>query len=354
MNRHAERNHTEQETSLDNKEKRMELTREIVGLGRPVCRLVMGTSFWRSLEQKEGNDLFDAYVEAGGNCFDTALVYYDVEITLGNWMKERGNRSNIIIHAKCAHHETLQPKGSPYEYHLSRVTPKDIEADIEETLRRLRTDYVDILTLHRDDRDQPVGPILECLAEQQRAGRILTFGASNWTLPRLEEAKHYARANRLPSFVVSSPNLSLAFPNEPPWPNCVTACDDTSKEWYRKEGLPVFAWSCLAIGFFGNRYRPLAEIGEVEFAKLMSDRWTSDVVRVFYSDRNFKRLVRAKQLASEKGVSATQIALAWVLNLQLNTFAVAGPRTFQEITELFEAFQITLTADEMEWLNLES
>ena len=332
----------------------MQHTRRFEPLGKPLCPLVMGTSFWRPLEQSEADTLFDAYANAGGNCFDTALVYHDVERSLGAWMKSRGNREQIVVHAKCAHHETVQPEGSHFEYHRARVTPRDIQADLDETLRRLQTDYVDILTLHRDDPDQPVGPILECLAKARHAGRVRAFGASNWTIPRLEEARDCAQARGLPGFALSSPSLSLAFANEPSWPNCVSACDHFSRQWYEREQLPVFAWSSLALGFFNGRYRPIGETSAEEFARLMSDRWTSDVVRVYYSDRNFERLARASQLATAKGVSATQIALAWVLHLPFKPFAVVGPRTPDQIRQLFEAAEIRLTDSEAAWLDLRS
>lgn len=322
-------------------------------LETPVCRLVLGTSFGRSVDQAYADALFDDYQARGGNCFDTSLVYFDVETTLGRWMKARSNRHQVVLHAKAAHHETIQTAGSPYEYHRARVTPREIVSDLEETLRRLDTDYVDLFVLHRDDPDQPVGPIIECLAAEQAAGRIRAFGASNWSIPRLEEANAYAAARGLSGFVSSSPNLALAFMNEPSWPNCLTACDRFSREWYARHRFPLFAWSALALGFFSGRYRPRDVLTEEEFRTLMLDRWTSDVVRVYYSDRNFERLERARQLAREKRVNPTQIALAWVLQQGPHVFAVVGPRTTQELAELFAAFAIGLTPEEAAWLNLE-
>jgi 1-deoxyxylulose-5-phosphate synthase len=330
----------------------MEIKREFTPLKRSLCRCVMGTSFGRPLKQSAANALFDAYVEQGGNCFDTALVYFDAEQTLGHWIKSRNQRENIVIHAKGAHHETLTTPGSPYEYHRARVTPTEMENDLAETLQRLQTDYVDIYTLHRDDPDQPVGPIIDCLARLKKNGRIRAFGASNWTLARIGEANAYAQANGLPGFDASSPNLSLAYANEPSWPNCVTACDSASLEYYTRTQMPLFAWSCLALGFFSNHYQPLEQLNQAALTRALSDRWSSDVLRVYYSPRNFERLARANQLAQLKGATATQIALAWLLHLPLNLFAVAGPRTPAEIAGLFEAFKISLTAAEVAWLNL--
>ncbi len=314
----------------------------------------MGTSFGKSVEQAYADQLFDAYTAHGGNCFDAALVYFDAEQTLGRWLRARGNRHEVIIHAKGAHHETLCPPGCPFEYHRARVTPADIEADLTETLARLQTDYVDIFTLHRDDPDQPVGPIIDCLARLRSQGRIRAYGASNWTIDRLEAAHQYALSKQVPPFALSSPNLALAYSNEPSWPNCVTACDAASRSYYAREKTPLFAWSCLALGFFSGQYEPLAKTSPETFARLMSNRWSSDVVRVYYSERNFERLARAQKLAQAKGVTATQIALAWVLHLPLNLYAVAGPRSQEEIESLFAAFEIELSPEEIAWLNLEN
>lgn len=318
-----------------------------------VCRLVLGTSLWGTFNETEAHALFDAYVALGGNCLDTALVYYDIEDVVGSWIRTRGNRTSITLHAKGAHHETVRLEGVPHEFHRPRVTPADIEADIKETLRRLGTDTIDIFTLHRDDPDQPVGPIMECLAAAQRSGRIWAFGASNWTVERLEAARDYARTRGLPDFAASSPNLALAYPMEPSWPNCVTVCDGRSRAWYAQTGMPLLAWSPLALGFFADRYQPWDRLSDAERKSLLSDRWTADVVRVYYTSRNFERRTRARQLAREKGVNVIQLALAWVLHQGNHVFAVAGPRSIAELQELFDAFDVSLSSEELAWLNLE-
>lgn len=315
---------------------------------------MLGTSLWGSLNEAEAHALFDAYVALGGNCLDTALVYYDIEQVIGSWMRARGNRTSITLHAKGAHHETVRLEGVPHEFHRPRVSPADIEADIEETRRRLGTDAIDLFTLHRDDPDQPVGPIMECLAAAQRSGRIRAFGASNWTVERLEAARDYVRPRGLPDFAAGSPNLALAFPSEPSWPNCITACDGRSRAWYARARMPLLAWSPLALGFFADRYQPWERLSDTEREVLLSDRWTADVVRVYYTARNFERRARTCQLAKEKGASAIQIALAWVLHQGNHVFAVAGPRTIAELRELFDAFDLSLTPNELAWLNLDS
>ena len=276
---------------------------------------MMGTGFWRRLEQREANKIFDAFVEMGGNCFDTALHYGDNEIFFGNWMKARNNRKEIVIHAKGAHHKIIHSRGTQFEYHCPRVNPDEIKRDIDETLRRLQTDFIDVFALHRDDADHPVGPIVECLGAEQKAGRIRASGTSNWNIARIEEANACAIAHGLPGFVSNSPNLAL--------------------------------------GFFSGQYRPIEQLSDKEFRKLMSDRWTANVVRVYYSRRNFERLWRVQRLAEELGVTPTQLALAWVPHQGDHVLAIAGPCTVKETKELFKAFEINLTADRLSWRNLE-
>lgn len=124
-------------------------------------------------------------------------------------------------------------------------------------------------------------------------------------------------------------------------------------DWHRHNKMPLFAWSCLALRFFSGKYRQIDQMTNDEFKQLMSDRWTADVVRVYYSPRNLERLARADKLAHEFGVTTTQIALAWVLNQGDHVYAVAGPRSVHEIKELFQALAIKLTPQQVAWLNLE-
>lgn len=323
-------------------------------LSHRVCRLVLGTSLWNQLSGAETQALFDAYTALGGNCLDTALVYYAVESEIGSWMASRRNRASVLIHAKGAHHETIKPPAAPWEFHRSRLNPREIRADIEESLRRLQTDYLDIFTLHRDDPDRPIGEILDCLAEEKRQGRIRAYGASNWSIDRLAQAQSYAVGQRIDPFLCNSPNLALAYPNEPSWPNCVTACDLPSRDWHAREALPLLAWSPLALGFFSSSYQPWETMIEADRERMMAERWTADVVRVYYSERNFLRKARATELAQARGLSPTQIALAWVLHQGEHVFAVVGPRSIDQLEELFQVFDVSLTQAELRWLNLES
>lgn len=303
----------------------------IPGLDLPLSRLILGTMVFTGDDLPFAYDLLDHFVLLGGNTLDTAHVYNrgGAERTVGEWMRVRGNRRDIAIVGKGAHHDAHGP----------RVTPEAIGADLTESLERLGTDYVDLYLLHRDDPSRPVGEIVACLNEHHRAGRIRAFGGSNWSTERLTAANDYAREHGLVPFVASSPNFSLAAMNEPPWLGCISVGSD-ERAWYVEHQFPLLAWSSQAQGFFTGRYAP-------------EDRPHAEMVRVWYSDQNFERLRRAHELGRRLRISANAIALAYVLAQPFPTFALIGPRTVDELRTSAEALAVHLAPKDLRWLALE-
>jgi aryl-alcohol dehydrogenase-like predicted oxidoreductase len=298
------------------------------GIDKPVSRLVMGTMIFKQDALPLTCAMLDHFFEIGGNTLDTAHVYRSEE-SLGQWLKLRGVREQMVIIGKGARDTDCTPDG------LTR--------QLNETLQSMQTDYLDLYMLHSDHPSAPVGELVDCLNEHKRAGRVRAFGASNWTPQRLEEANAYAQAHGLTGFVCSSPNLSLAAWNEPMWPRCLSASDAVSRAWYTQTQTPLFAWSSLATGFFTGRYKP-------------EDRSVpayANIVRTWFNDDNFRRLERAQEMARRKGVTPAQVALAYVLCQPFPTFALIGPQTIDELREAIPALGVSLTPDELRWLNLE-
>jgi aryl-alcohol dehydrogenase-like predicted oxidoreductase len=194
--------------------------------------------------------------------------------------------------------------------------------------------------LHRDNPDIPVGEFIEVLDEHRRAGRVRVFGASNWSLARVEEANAYARERGLGGFAAVSNNFSLARMIEPPWAGCVSASDPASRAWFAETQTPLLPWSSQARGFFTGRARP-------------DDRSDPELVRCWYSDDNFARLARAEELARKYGVLPVTIALAYVLRQPFPTFPLIGPRALAETRTSCPALDVELTPEEVRWLNLE-
>jgi aryl-alcohol dehydrogenase-like predicted oxidoreductase len=227
--------------------------------------------------------------------------------------------------------------------HTPDCHPQALTRQLYETLDRFGTDCVDLYFMHRDNPDVPVGEFVDCLSEHHRAGRIRAFGGSNWTVARIEAANAYAREHGLVGFTASSPNLALAVWNEPMWAGCVAASDSTSRAWYGRTQMPLFSWSSQASGLFTGRYRP-------------EDRDSpalASVARTWFNEGNWRRLERVRELAARKGVTTTQVALAWVLCQPLNVFALIGPQSVEETRTSLAALDVELSPQEMSWLNLE-
>ncbi len=289
-----------------------------------------------SENEAEGFALLDAVFEAGCNTFDTAHVYGngDVERVFGRWIHSRGIRDSVVILDKGAHHNSDR----------KRVTPFDISADIHDSLARLQTDYIDLYALHRDDPAAPVGPIVRALHEHKAHGRIGLFGGSNWRASRLEAANAYAEDNQLTPFAFSSPHFSLAEQIEAPWDDCIsiTGALASEQQWYRQQDMPVFCWSSLAGGWFSGRITR-EQVHEYEDELF---------VRCYHSEANWLRLDRATQLGRERGVTAAQIALAYVLHQPFATFPLVAAYTKAEFDVCAEALDIALTPEETAWLDL--
>lgn len=302
------------------------------GLEKPVSRLMKGTDYFYHNSYEKAATNMDAFLAIGGNSLDTAHIYCggESEEVIGRYMKERGNRDQLIILTKGAHHDQHGP----------RVSKEAIRSDITTSLSRLQTDFIDMYALHRDDPNVPAGEVIEILNEYVRSGTVGAIGVSNWTWERIRDANEYAAAKGLAGFSFSSPNLSLAKANEPFWAGCVSADKETCS-WHEAQQFPLFSWSSQARGFFTGRFTP-----EV--------RDNADLVRVFYSDDNWERLERAKQLAAERNVTAIQIALAYVLNQPFPTCALIGAQSAEELRSCDEGSLIELTREELDWLDLSS
>ncbi len=312
----------------------------VEGIEKPVSRLVQGGMMLTADELDEKFALLDAALEVGINTFDSAHNYCggNIERVLGQWMDARGNRDEVVILTKGAHH-TADRK---------RVTTFDITGDLYDSLARLKTEYVDLYVLHRDNPDVPVGPIVEVLNEHHEAGRIGAFGGSNWTVERIVEANEYAEAHGLKSFGLSSPNYSLADQIEPPWADCVSISGkqgSDARAWYIDRKMPVFTWSSLAQGFFSGRFSR-ATFGDYE------EELPGSCVNAYCYDENFERLERAFTLAEEKELTVPQIALAYILSQPLNLFALVAAWTGEEARSNIAALELNLTSDEAEWLDL--
>lgn len=297
----------------------------VAGIESGISNIVMGTLFASELDTAA--PVFDYFIEQGGNCFDTARHYGVAELVFGEWMKNRGVRDQTIVITKGAH--------------TPNCNPETVTKELEESLERLQTDFIDIYFLHRDNPDVPVGEFVDVLNEHKNAGRLGVFGGSNWSPERMDEANDYAAQNGLAGFSVLSNHMSLARMVEAPWPGCLAASDADSRAWLAERKIPLFPWSSQARGFFVDGRADPADLSDPE------------LVRCFYSEDNFERLARTRQLAEKHGVSTISVALAYVLRQPSPTFPIIGPVTVEEAQTSIAALGVELSTADVRWLNLE-
>lgn len=315
---------------------------KIKGIEKPLSRIIYGCTTEAMMKGQNVNELLDEIYALGINTFDTAEHYGLSEVSLGKWMSARKNRKDVVIITKGCH---------PIDG-VDRMTPEDLKRDIEQSFQKLQTDYIDIYLLHRDVLEEPVGPIVEMLNEYYRAGKIGTFGGSNWTVERIQEANEYAKEHNLQPFTVSSPNYSLCRQVNDPWggsAGCVTISGDENKsarQWYIDNEISVFSYSSLGRGLFSGKVKS----NETEKAKEMME---TGAANAYCHPENFERLARAEKLAFERNASVSQIALAWILKQEVNAFPIVSASTAKRIEENVKAINIELTEEELGWLNLE-
>jgi len=307
-------------------------------------RICLGTALMGSaIPVDTAFGLLDTYAELGGNMIDTANVYADwlpdgagkSEATVGKWLRERGNRDQIIVGSKGGH-PLMDGKG------ISRMTAVEVRQDLHESLDRLQIDAVDIYWLHRDDPEQPAAVIIEMLNELMREGTIRYLGCSNWHSSRIHEANEHG----LSGFIANEPWWSLAEPDLENWfDKSMITMDDTERAFHTAHNLAAVPYSSQANGFFGGLYgRGITDV---------DSKSAGTVMNLYYSAKNFDRLERARDLAVTRGCTANQIAIAYLLAHPFPVFPIIGCRTPGQVEEACGAAGIELSDRERDMLRRE-
>ncbi|MFO7956242.1 MAG: aldo/keto reductase [Candidatus Brocadiia bacterium] len=299
----------------------------IDNIDKDISRIFMGSMAADSPEAADR--IYGHFLERGGNAFDTAYIYRggESEKLLGEWIERHGLRDEVVILGKGAH--------TPH------CTPKGLNKELKKSLKRLRTDHVDIYMLHRDNPEVPVGEFVDAVNEHIAAGRIGAWGGSNWDFRRVDAANAYAREHGLRGMAALSNNFSLARMVEPVWDGCIASSEPAYREWHVRTRTPLIAWSSQARGFFTERAHP-------------DKRSDEQLVRSWYSEDNFRRQARAREMAARKGVEPINVALAYVLCQPFPTFPIIGPENTEETESSLVALDVELSPEELDWLNLES
>ena len=315
----------------------------IPGINKPVSRLLQG-SIMLSADDRDGNfRLLDACFENGFNAYDSAHSYGAglTDTELGAWIQSRGIRDEVSILAKCAH---------PENGIADRVRPEYIRSDLAESLERLQTDHVELLLLHRDSRDYPVGEIVDALHEAKEAGQIGVYGGSNWLGDRVKAANDYAAANGKTPFTVSSPQFSVAEMVAPPWEGCISVSGEqgeADRAYYDANGISLFTWSSLAGGFMTGKFTR-------DNLDSFTEYWETNPIGAYAYESNFQRLDRVIELASDKRLSPAQISVAYVLSNNPRYHAIVSNWEVEQVPDNAAAASIQLSAEEIAWLELKT
>ena len=304
--------------------------------GLKVSRLCLGTMTygdpqWREwvLPEEASRPFIKRALELGINFFDTADVYSlgVSEKIVGQALKDFARRDQVIIATKVYN----QVGDGPNDKGLSR---KHIFDSIDASLRRLQTDYVDLYQIHRWDYETPIEETLEALHDVVKAGKVRYIGASSMYAWQFAKALYLADRHGWTRFVSMQNHYNLVYREEER--EVLPLC--------RAEGIGVIPWSPLARGFLaGNRQRQ--GFGETSRAK------TDDFAhKLYYEEADFQVVDRVVELAKKRGVSPTQVALAWLLHQPSVTAPIIGASKIEHLEEAIPAVELKLNDDELAFL----
>src|SRR5581483_10592964 len=292
--------------------------------GGPLPEWALGTKGWH-VKKEDAREHFAIALEAGINFFDTADVYsigQSEEIT-GMYLREMASRDDIVVATKV--HGVMGK--SPNKRGLSR---KHIIEGCENSLRRLGMDFIDLYQIHRWDSGTPIEETLDALDSLVRAGKVRYLGASSMAGWQFSKALYTARENHWHRFQAMQNHYNLIYREEER--EMIPLCID--------QGVALIPWSPLARGFLtGTRKRDGGSTTRSEVDTFAKD--------MYYSEDDFKVADAVAEVAKKRGISAAQVALAWVLQAPGVTSPIVGATKTQQLKDLIGAVDLKLTADEV-------
>ena len=305
--------------------------------GLEVSNLCLGGNvFGWTIDEKESFKVLDAFFEAGGTFIDTADVYSrwvpgnhggESETIIGKWMKDRGNRKDIVIATKLGMEMGPHKKGLKKDYMLSAV---------EASLTRLQTDRIDLYISHRDDEETPLEETLEMYKHLIIHGKIRVAGASNYSAKRLRHALEVSHKNAFPAYQSLQPHYNL-YDRKDFEKDLQAVCEENN--------LGVTPYFALASGFLTGKYR-----SEKDFAK--SPRGSG--AQKYMDERGMKILAAMDRVAKEHRTTPTAVALAWLMAKPYITSPIASATSPEQLKDLVSGSSLNLDAPSIELLNTAS
>ena len=272
-----------------------------------------GNVFGWSADEAQSFQVLNAYTEHGGNFIDTADVYsewkdgnkgHDSETILGKWMKQRGNRSEIVIATKVAKLSTRPG-----------LSAANISAAVEDSLRALQTDYIDIYYAHEDDKTVPLRETLAAFDGLVKSGKVRYIAASNYTGERLAEALEISKAEGVAQYIALQNHYNLLERAE---------FEGDAAPVLVAEGISGIPYFGLARGFLTGKYRPGATIDSVRAAGVAS----------YQNDRGYKVVSLLDDIAKTHGTTISSVALGWLAAQPGIATPIASARTVEQLEEI--------------------
>ncbi|CAM3585664.1 aldo/keto reductase [Rahnella bruchi] len=293
-----------------------------------------GNVFGWTVDQAASFNLLDALLDHKLNFIDTADVYSswvegnqggESETIIGNWLKKTGKRDQIILATKV---------GKPMGEGKSGLSPRYIKEAVEASLKRLKTDYIDLYQSHDDDADTPLAETMAAFDALIKEGKVRAVGASNYSAPRLAEALKVSQENGLARYETLQPQYNLYDRK---------VYEEALEKVVMENGLGVINFYGLAAGFLTGKYRTKADAGK-------SKRGESVIARCL-NERGLKVLAGLDQVAEKHGAQPGQVALAWQIARPGITSPIVSATSLQQLTELAQAATLKLDEADIRTLN---
>jgi aryl-alcohol dehydrogenase-like predicted oxidoreductase len=287
-----------------------------------------GNTFGWTSDKAESFAVLDKFVDAGGTSIDTADSYSawvpgnsggESERIIGEWFASRGHRDRIVLATKVFSMPTHPG-----------LSPANIRVEVEESLKRLKTDYIDLYYAHRDDPSVPQAEYMAAFDELVKAGKVREVGASNFTYERLTSANTIAKENGLTPFSVAQDHYNL-----------VDRGLDEVLPNLSAIGVVELPYAALASGFLTGKYRAGVAVHSAR---------AGGASRYLEKPENVTLLATLDVIAASHGVSVTAVALAWLRQQTGIGAPIASARTVDQLDQLIESFALGLTLDELDKL----
>lgn len=315
----------------------MTASRELGRSGLTVQPIAFGGNvFGWSADEKTSFALLDAFVDAGFNLVDTADAYSawvpgnsggESETILGRWFKHSGKRDKVVLATKVA--KWAERPG---------LSADNIAAAVEDSLRRLQTDVIDLYQAHEDDESTPLETTLAAFGRLIEQGKVRAIGASNYSASRLRDALAVSADYALPRYEMLQPEYNLYDR---------AGYEAELEPLVRDQGIGVISYYSLASGFLSGKYRSAAD------ADKSSARGKS-VVDKYLNPRGLRILTALDDIASTHGASASQVALAWLIARPGITAPIVSATSVAQLKDVLAAAQVVLSAEDVAQLDAAS